>query len=277
MTNLLSAGEFAKLARTTKRTIVWYDEKGILEPYKVEDNGYRYYVPRQIIDFQVISLLRQLDFSITDIQEFLKDSRSLKALFKSKQELIGNELRKLRLKLDSIEEYYRNLGTGDLLVKPRIKLVKRYVVLYIERKGPYARIKDYCLELGDIVGKKIADKGTFYTAFYERAYRPKAARMQIGLKVKGEQNTVKRLLDNSKIIDELQSGIVPSHKAFVHTHKGSGRFNSLLWNHLATFMRRKNLKPHPDILHREIYRKTSLNGFADEEEHVFELQRPLKM
>ena len=27
---LLTAGQFARLARTTKRTILWYDEKGVL-------------------------------------------------------------------------------------------------------------------------------------------------------------------------------------------------------------------------------------------------------
>ncbi|MDD3647024.1 MAG: MerR family transcriptional regulator [Candidatus Dojkabacteria bacterium] len=276
MNNLLLAGEFARLARTTKRTVIWYDQKGILEPYKTLENGYRYYVPRQIIDYQVVSLLRQLNFSISDIQLFLKNSKSLKTLFKTKRNLISGELKKLRLKLNSIEEYYRNLEGGDLLVKPKIVAVKQCLVIYFDRMGSYAKIKDYCLELKDMIGARVAKMGLFYTAFYERAYRPKNAKMQIGLKVGGgEERAVQRLLNDFRTIAGLHFATVPSHKALVHIHRGSGRFNSLLWNHLATFMKRKKLLPHPDILHREIYNKTSLNGYPDEDEHVFELQRPL--
>ncbi|RJQ24430.1 MerR family transcriptional regulator, partial [Candidatus Parcubacteria bacterium] len=49
---LLTAGEFAKLARTTKRTVVWYGREGILPPFKIGENGYKYYKAHQILDFQ---------------------------------------------------------------------------------------------------------------------------------------------------------------------------------------------------------------------------------
>ena len=59
--NLLTPAEFAKLARTTKRTVLWYAEKGILLPHTTSESGYRLYLPEQIIDFQSILLtLRQL-------------------------------------------------------------------------------------------------------------------------------------------------------------------------------------------------------------------------
>lgn len=277
MKTLLSAGEFADLARTTKRTILWYDKKGILEPHKIEENGYRYYLPRQIIDFQVISLLRQLDFSISDIKKFLKDSKSLQGLFRDKREVISNELKKMRLKLDLIEEYYRNLSRRRLLVRPKIKLVEQHTVICMDVQGRYSKIKEYCLDLEEIIGKRLAKKGKFYTAFYEKAYRPKNAKMQIGLMIgREERKAVEQLLNNSKAFVGLHLDTIPSHKALVHTHKGSGRFNSLLWNHLTTFMRRKKLKAHPDIPHKEIYLRTSLNGYPDEDEHVFELHKPIR-
>jgi DNA-binding transcriptional MerR regulator len=35
----ITAGEFARLACTTKRTILWYDQKGILKPTKIGESG----------------------------------------------------------------------------------------------------------------------------------------------------------------------------------------------------------------------------------------------
>ena len=70
--NLLTAGEFARLARTTKRTIHWYCQKGILKPKMLDGSKYRYFAPEQIIDFQVILLLRRLNFSVEEVKKYLQ-------------------------------------------------------------------------------------------------------------------------------------------------------------------------------------------------------------
>ena len=57
MNILITAGEFAKLAGTTKRTIHFYDEKGVLKPIKINKSNYRLYDERQILDYQMILLL----------------------------------------------------------------------------------------------------------------------------------------------------------------------------------------------------------------------------
>lgn len=43
---LLSISEFAKIAKiaqTTRRTLIFYDQKDIFKPAKIAENGYRYY------------------------------------------------------------------------------------------------------------------------------------------------------------------------------------------------------------------------------------------
>ena len=43
MNNFITAGVLARLASTTKRTIHFYDEKGVLKPIKTNRSKYRLY------------------------------------------------------------------------------------------------------------------------------------------------------------------------------------------------------------------------------------------
>ncbi|QAR34850.1 MerR family transcriptional regulator [Latilactobacillus curvatus] len=68
---MLKISEFAKLAKTTRRTLLFYDEKGLFSPTKTTENGYRFYEPDQLYQFELISGLRQLGMSLDDIQAIL--------------------------------------------------------------------------------------------------------------------------------------------------------------------------------------------------------------
>src|SRR6185503_14032670 len=104
---LLTAGEFATLARTTKRTILWYAEKGVLEPYKVDGSGYRFYRPQQIIDFQGVLLMRKLGFSVSEIKALLTEGHSMRQLFEQKSGLIEQQIGHLQRMLADAKRYYR--------------------------------------------------------------------------------------------------------------------------------------------------------------------------
>lgn len=41
---LFTIGQFAKLHEINKKTLMWYDEIGILKPAVIKENGYRYYI-----------------------------------------------------------------------------------------------------------------------------------------------------------------------------------------------------------------------------------------
>lgn len=64
----LTTAEFARLCSTTKDTLFLYDRKGILKPDHIGDNGYRYYSPYQVFDFDVIHMLKQTGSSLKEIQ-----------------------------------------------------------------------------------------------------------------------------------------------------------------------------------------------------------------
>lgn len=77
---LLTAGEFAKLHGINKRTVMYYDDIGLLHPIKRGENGYRFYSYLQGFTLEILLSLRELDVSIDEIKQYMK-SRTPEALF----------------------------------------------------------------------------------------------------------------------------------------------------------------------------------------------------
>ena len=71
--NLFTIGQFAKLHEINKKTLMWYDEIGLLKPAIIKENGYRYYTYYQSSLLETILLLRELNVSIPEIQNFLRN------------------------------------------------------------------------------------------------------------------------------------------------------------------------------------------------------------
>lgn len=81
--SFLKIGEFARICRTTKETLLHYDRKGLLKPKYVADNGYRGYGAEQYFDFDFISLLKEAGCTLEEIKKHrsvIKESGYLKFL-----------------------------------------------------------------------------------------------------------------------------------------------------------------------------------------------------
>ena len=84
---LLTIGQFAAMHGINKKTLIWYDEIGLFKPAVINpENGYRYYNYHQSPILETILLLRELDVSIHEIQNFMKNrsARGLKCLLEEK-------------------------------------------------------------------------------------------------------------------------------------------------------------------------------------------------
>lgn len=66
-----STGEFAKLCKTTKATLFYYNDIGLFSPKKISQGGYWLYSPLQIDEFHEISFYKNLDVSLKDIKKFM--------------------------------------------------------------------------------------------------------------------------------------------------------------------------------------------------------------
>lgn len=70
MKNYLTTGEFASLCGVKKDTVFHYDEINLLKPDYVAENGYRYYSPKQVMVFKIISALKGIGMSLKEIQYY---------------------------------------------------------------------------------------------------------------------------------------------------------------------------------------------------------------
>ncbi len=68
---LYTAGEIAKIAGVSLRTIRFYDTKGLLKPVSHSPSGYRYYNQKSIEVLQRILMLKYLGFSLEQIEKIL--------------------------------------------------------------------------------------------------------------------------------------------------------------------------------------------------------------
>ena len=51
---LFTIGQFADLHEINKKTLMWYDEIGLLKPACIKENGYRYYSYQQSATLETI-------------------------------------------------------------------------------------------------------------------------------------------------------------------------------------------------------------------------------
>ena len=262
----LTAGELAKLSGTTKRTILFYDQKGILKPTNIAPNGYRSYENKQILEYQMILLLTTLGISIKDIQQYLSYNGSLDNLFEDKKESIKKQIQWLSFNLTNLETYMTNLKTNGSMVNPTKITMKSFDYFFIEKIGPYAKIKDYCEELAYMFSSK-GKHFTTITVFSGQNYEPVKSQMKIGalatpgMKIKKEYKTkVKK--------ETYHPGIV-----LTYTHHGSANLLSLFWKELE-----KYAKLHKHIIRSEasdfeIYRKVNSRNLTKQ---YFEIYLPIE-
>ena len=93
----LSTGEFAKLCRTSKDTLLFYDKEGLLKPRHVSENGYRRYYIGQFYEFDMVSMLKETGSSLKEIRSFVRepDPAGLLAHLEEKERLLQQERMRL--------------------------------------------------------------------------------------------------------------------------------------------------------------------------------------
>ena len=78
---MFQIGEFSKLSRVSKRLLHHYEELGLFKPARVDPfTGYRYYSARQIPELNRILALKDLGFSLKQIEQVIKDDISNKEI-----------------------------------------------------------------------------------------------------------------------------------------------------------------------------------------------------
>lgn len=125
---LLTIGQFAALHGINKKTLMWYDEIGLFKPAAVNpENGYRYYNYHQSPILETILLLRELDVSINEIQQFMKhrSASSLAYLLEEKITDLDRTITHLKGVRKTLCNHYQNMNTLMTMDLSKISVVEK--------------------------------------------------------------------------------------------------------------------------------------------------------
>ena len=110
-------GDFSKIVGISIRTLRYYDTYGVLCPSLVDNkSGYRYYSDENIIECELLKLLKSLDFTLQEIIEY-KNGCKASIVSKKRQEILE--------KIDLIKEKYKILLEMEYELTNSKKLVRK--------------------------------------------------------------------------------------------------------------------------------------------------------
>lgn len=94
-------GDFSKIVNIPVRTLRYYAEYGVLVPSEIDKfTGYKYYSEENVIECEMIKLLKSLDFTLDEIKEY-RNCIDEEILEKKKKE-IEERMYLLRLKYERL-------------------------------------------------------------------------------------------------------------------------------------------------------------------------------
>lgn len=109
-------GTFAKLTGVTERTLRFYDRKGLLKPTMKNQYGHRYYSEQDIYQLQKILVLKYLDFSLEEIEQYLfQHNEDFRSTLNSQYSLLLRKQKQLQQVIDAIEHMQHILKDTDKL------------------------------------------------------------------------------------------------------------------------------------------------------------------
>ena len=95
-------GDFSKKFSVPVKTLRYYDEINLFKPSYIDDfTGYRYYTDEQIGQIKKIIMLKELNLSLKNIEDYLKTGNL---------SIIENKGKEFRLKMEKIKNYVENVS-----------------------------------------------------------------------------------------------------------------------------------------------------------------------
>lgn len=138
---MIRIGDFARLGQVSVVTLRYYDEIGLLRPEKVDPlTGYRYYAVGQLPRLNRILALKELDFSLEQIELTLNANLSpdqMRAMLRSKRDEVAQRISAEQRRLVQIDARLRQIELEELMPEfdvvlktaPAMRVASRRVVI----------------------------------------------------------------------------------------------------------------------------------------------------
>ncbi len=158
MRKYLTIGEVANLFSIATSQIRFYEKKGLLNPFLIDDNGYRLFSYEELNILEIIITFRKLNLSIAEIKEILhqKDDYDFLEVLDKTEQKIDEEMMMLKRSLASIRKLRKSYIDFKTDTEKIIQFPKRnlYIVdsdinIVKSEKELYDFIQNYNLDYFD--------------------------------------------------------------------------------------------------------------------------------
>lgn len=125
--NMYRIGEFAKIVDIPVRTLRFYDQYGVLQPSDIDRfTGYRYYTDENILECELIKLLKSVDFTLEEI-----------ILYKNNltNDVLGRKQQEIKQQIELLNNKYK-----------RLSVMKEEMLKDRPKQKTYSKINDESME-----------------------------------------------------------------------------------------------------------------------------------
>lgn len=147
---MLKIGDFSKLAQVSIKTLRYYDQLGLLRPYWSDRfSGYRYYRVDQLPRLNRILALKDLGFSLEQIQQVLEQDLSLaelRGMMRLRRAELERHIQEEQARMERVEarlyqlEEERRLPVYEVVLKPAPTLRVLGIRDQLSRPGEVSRL-----------------------------------------------------------------------------------------------------------------------------------------
>lgn len=114
---LLAVKDIVQITGITARTLHYYDRIHLFKPTHLTEKGYRLYDRSSLERLQMILFLKELDFSLKEIEDILKLTRKeQKQILNNQGHVLQSRIQKLEAIKIAIDEYVSGKDIGSLHV-----------------------------------------------------------------------------------------------------------------------------------------------------------------
>ena len=260
-------GDFSRITKLTVKALRYYDSEGLLVPsHRDSENAYRYYDEADFQKAQIIVMLRDLDFSISELKDVLANCENLDDLSCYLEEKRNHlEIRiareKALIQKINLHIHPKKREENGMSYVIEIKKVDAVKVASVRYQGKYSDVGKYIGKLYKAVKNKTA--GAPFNLYYDAEYKEEAdieVCLPISESVRDSSITMKTL---------------PAVQAICTVHKGSYEKLNLAYKALTDYASQHNLQGL--IPTREVYLKGPGMIFkGSEEDYLTEVIIPIK-
>lgn len=218
---MLKIKDFSKMSSISIRMLRFYDEKGILKPALIKENGYRFYEPKQILLASYIRYLSYLGFSLDKIKHILsvyQNGHDIVQYLKVQLEELKDEQIKMKDKIEALNKTIEKINQEEIMMNYQVEvkeipakmmMCKRSIIPSYDKEsllwqGLNAELMAYNMEV------KTPEEGVSMAVFYDDGYKDSEVDVEIRVEVKGQykdtENIKFRMCEPVKVASVIFNG-----------------------------------------------------------------------